>query len=163
MGEHAWCLTGDGHVADPALPDGYAALYRGLPPAEAFRAEHHHMRDDDAVLTFGHAPLRAALKRGAAHQTAQQHTGTGPGRYRTDLPGGLTMLATAEHIHPEGPLGPVKVIWHRPADAAACDGDCDYPPLPAATQASACPAACATYPTPSPSQGSAGAPPADPT
>ncbi|MFE9252880.1 hypothetical protein [Streptomyces sp. NPDC007088] len=39
------------------------------------------------------------------------------------------MLATAEHIHREGPFGPVETIWHRPADPAACDGDCDYHPI----------------------------------
>ncbi|MFF2228928.1 hypothetical protein ACFVV7_37045 [Streptomyces globisporus] len=39
------------------------------------------------------------------------------------------MLATAERLHPEGPLGPVEIIWHRPADPAACDGDCDYHPI----------------------------------
>ncbi|MFI1189316.1 hypothetical protein [Streptomyces californicus] len=48
-------------MADPALPDGYAALYWGLPLAESFRAEHRHVRGDDAVLTFGHDPLRAQL------------------------------------------------------------------------------------------------------
>ncbi|MEU7162044.1 hypothetical protein AB0A98_37370 [Streptomyces chrestomyceticus] len=34
------------------------------------------------------------------------------------------MLATAERIRPAGALGPVEIVWHRPADAA-CDGDCD--------------------------------------
>lgn len=36
------------------------------------------------------------------------------------------MLATAERHHPEGALGVVEIIWHRPADPEACDGDCDY-------------------------------------
>ncbi|MFD8609583.1 hypothetical protein [Streptomyces sp. NPDC059631] len=59
--EHAWCLTGEGQVADPALPDGYAALYWGLPLAETFRAEHRQARGDDAVLTFGADPFRTQL------------------------------------------------------------------------------------------------------
>ncbi|MFF2228927.1 hypothetical protein ACFVV7_37040 [Streptomyces globisporus] len=61
VGEHAWCLTTDGQVADPALPDGYAALYWGLPLAEDFRAEHRQVRGDDAVLTYGRDPLRTQL------------------------------------------------------------------------------------------------------
>ncbi|MFD3970212.1 DUF6283 family protein [Streptomyces cyaneofuscatus] len=59
--EHAWCLTGEGQVADPALPDGHAALYWGLPLAETFRAEHRRTRGDDAVLTYGTDPSRAQL------------------------------------------------------------------------------------------------------
>ncbi|MFI2790593.1 hypothetical protein [Kitasatospora sp. NPDC018614] len=59
--EHAWCLTDDGRVADPALPDGYAALYWGLPLTEEFRAEHRQARGDDAVLTYGTDPFRAQL------------------------------------------------------------------------------------------------------
>ncbi|MBD0673951.1 hypothetical protein BU198_25350 [Streptomyces sp. CBMA156] len=35
------------------------------------------------------------------------------------------MLATAERIHPRGALGTVEILWHRPADPDACDGDCD--------------------------------------
>ncbi|MFD3970211.1 hypothetical protein [Streptomyces cyaneofuscatus] len=38
----------------------------------------------------------------------------------------MKMLATAERHHPEGALGVVEIIWHRPADPEACDGDCDY-------------------------------------
>ncbi|MEW1629666.1 hypothetical protein AB0387_20050 [Streptomyces sp. NPDC089173] len=57
--EHAWCLTDEGQVADPALPDGHAALYWGLPLAETFRAEHRRTRGDDAVLTYGTDPFRA--------------------------------------------------------------------------------------------------------
>ncbi|WP_240152152.1 DUF6283 family protein [Streptomyces mobaraensis] len=59
--EHAWCLTDEGRVADPALPDGYAALYWGLPLAEAFRAEHRRARGDNAVLTYGTDPFRTQL------------------------------------------------------------------------------------------------------
>ncbi|MFK0154170.1 hypothetical protein ACIQVK_19115 [Streptomyces sp. NPDC090493] len=59
--EHAWCLTDDGQVADPALPDGYAALYWGLPLTEEFRAAHRRVRGDDAVLTYGIHPFRAQL------------------------------------------------------------------------------------------------------
>lgn len=59
--EHAWCLTDEGQVADPALPDGHAALYWGLPLAETFRAEHRRTRGDDAVLTYGTDPFRAQL------------------------------------------------------------------------------------------------------
>lgn len=39
------------------------------------------------------------------------------------------MLATAERIHPGGVLGEVEIIWHRPADPGACDGNCDYHPV----------------------------------
>ncbi|MFD4576748.1 hypothetical protein ACFWNK_30830 [Streptomyces sp. NPDC058417] len=59
--EHAWCLTDDGRVADPALPDGYATLYWGLPLAEAFRAEHRQARGNDAILAYGTNPFRAQL------------------------------------------------------------------------------------------------------
>lgn len=59
--EHAWCLTADGRVADPALPDGFADLYWGLPLSETFRAEHRQVRGDDAVLTYGTHPFRAQL------------------------------------------------------------------------------------------------------
>ncbi|GGN44780.1 hypothetical protein GCM10012285_27690 [Streptomyces kronopolitis] len=59
--EHAWCLTADGHVADPALVDGYAALYWGLPLTDTFRAAHRKVRGDDAVLTYGAHPFRAQL------------------------------------------------------------------------------------------------------
>jgi hypothetical protein len=37
----------------------------------------------------------------------------------------MTMLATAERIHPEGAFTEVEIIWHRPADPDACDGNCD--------------------------------------
>ncbi|WP_329142942.1 hypothetical protein OIU91_04535 [Streptomyces sp. NBC_01456] len=59
--EHAWCLTTDGQVADPALVDGYAALYCGLPLTEPFRTAHRRVRGDDAVLTYGTHPFRAQL------------------------------------------------------------------------------------------------------
>lgn len=39
------------------------------------------------------------------------------------------MLATAERIRPQGALGAVEIVWHRPADPAACEGDCDSHPL----------------------------------
>jgi hypothetical protein len=35
------------------------------------------------------------------------------------------MLATAELVRQDGSLGPVKIIWHVPADPDACDGNCD--------------------------------------
>ncbi|KOT47266.1 hypothetical protein ADK43_39935 [Streptomyces rimosus subsp. rimosus] len=38
----------------------------------------------------------------------------------------MIVLATAERVRPAGAPGPVEIIWHRPADPAACDGDCDY-------------------------------------
>jgi hypothetical protein len=34
--EHAWCLTPDGRVADPAVPDGWVLAYRGLPLTASF-------------------------------------------------------------------------------------------------------------------------------
>ncbi|MFD3970354.1 hypothetical protein [Streptomyces cyaneofuscatus] len=48
-------------MADPALPDGFATLYWGLPLAEKFRTEHRQVRGDDAVLTYGRDPLRTQL------------------------------------------------------------------------------------------------------
>ncbi|MFD4576754.1 hypothetical protein ACFWNK_30860 [Streptomyces sp. NPDC058417] len=49
--EHAWCLTDHGDIADPALPDGFATIYLGVPLSHAFRTA----RPDghDAVLTVG--------------------------------------------------------------------------------------------------------------
>ncbi|MFD4576747.1 hypothetical protein ACFWNK_30825 [Streptomyces sp. NPDC058417] len=38
----------------------------------------------------------------------------------------MSMLATAERIHPRAALGTVEILWHRPVDPDACDGDCDY-------------------------------------
>jgi hypothetical protein len=34
------------------------------------------------------------------------------------------MLAAAERVRPDGAL---EIIWHVPADPAACDSDCDHP------------------------------------
>jgi hypothetical protein len=39
------------------------------------------------------------------------------------------MFATAERIHPAGALGEVEIIWNRPADPDACDGNCGYHPV----------------------------------
>ncbi len=49
--EHAWCLDDQGRVADPALPDGYATIYWGLPLTTAFRQGEG--RGHNAVLTIG--------------------------------------------------------------------------------------------------------------
>ncbi|MGW1976515.1 hypothetical protein [Streptomyces sp. NPDC001889] len=49
--EHAWCLTGEGEVADPALPDGMATGYFGIPVSERFRREQQHSRATKAVFT----------------------------------------------------------------------------------------------------------------
>ncbi|WDN55950.1 hypothetical protein [Streptomyces clavuligerus] len=59
--EHARCLNNNGQVADPAPPDGRAALYWGLPLDKAFRAEHRRTRGDHAILTHGTNPIRAPL------------------------------------------------------------------------------------------------------
>lgn len=56
--DHAWCLTEDGSVADPALPDGLAAGYVGVPYSEAFRREQSGRRGD-ALITFGRVALGA--------------------------------------------------------------------------------------------------------
>ena len=48
--EHAWCLTNDGLVADPALPDGLAAGYFGIPLTDDFRRQQQRQRDTDAVF-----------------------------------------------------------------------------------------------------------------
>lgn len=56
--EHAWCLTPGGVIADPALPDGYATLYWGLPLHEDYRRAHRRGENgEDAVLTFGNNPF----------------------------------------------------------------------------------------------------------
>jgi hypothetical protein len=56
--EHAWCLTPDGLVADPALPDGYATLYWGLPLHDTYRHAHRRGENhDDAILTSGADPF----------------------------------------------------------------------------------------------------------
>ncbi|MFK0154169.1 hypothetical protein ACIQVK_19110 [Streptomyces sp. NPDC090493] len=41
----------------------------------------------------------------------------------------MTVLATAERTYPDGSLEPVEIVWHRPADPDACDGNCDYHPV----------------------------------
>ncbi|MEU3855516.1 hypothetical protein [Streptomyces sp. NPDC029554] len=64
--EHAWCLTADGRVADPTLPDGWVVAYRGLALSESFIRAHD--RGDDAVITFGRnlsaGPNTAVLRDG---------------------------------------------------------------------------------------------------
>jgi hypothetical protein len=50
--EHAWCLTDEGKVADPALPDGWATAYFGVPLSDRFCREQRALRGTDAVLTF---------------------------------------------------------------------------------------------------------------
>jgi hypothetical protein len=50
--EHAWCLTDEGKVADPALPDGWATAYFGVPLSDHFCQEQRALRGTDAVLTF---------------------------------------------------------------------------------------------------------------
>ncbi|MFD9398226.1 hypothetical protein ACFWA4_05330 [Streptomyces sp. NPDC060011] len=49
--EHAWCLTQEGRVADPALPDGMATGYVGIPVSCAFRREQQGIRGTHAVFT----------------------------------------------------------------------------------------------------------------
>ncbi|WP_146051047.1 hypothetical protein [Streptomyces noursei] len=48
--EHAWCLTGDGRVADPSLPDGMAEGYLGIPLSGKFCREQRGLRATDAVF-----------------------------------------------------------------------------------------------------------------
>ncbi|MFG2825307.1 hypothetical protein ACGFX4_38500 [Kitasatospora sp. NPDC048365] len=48
--EHAWCLR-DGAVADPSLPDGYAALCLGIPLSTDYRRSEQDRRGTHAVLT----------------------------------------------------------------------------------------------------------------
>ncbi|MGW0673548.1 hypothetical protein [Streptomyces sp. NPDC002746] len=50
--EHAWCLTHEGRVADPALPDGWATAYFGVPLSDRFCREQWALRGADSVLTF---------------------------------------------------------------------------------------------------------------
>ncbi|MFI9825270.1 hypothetical protein ACIHFC_33260 [Streptomyces sp. NPDC052013] len=49
--EHAWCLTDEGDVADPALPDGVATGYIGIPLSSSFRREQQRLRATKAVFT----------------------------------------------------------------------------------------------------------------
>jgi hypothetical protein len=51
VSDHAWCLTPEGEVADPALPDGIAAAYLGVPYTDAFRRSFPE-RHGDALVTF---------------------------------------------------------------------------------------------------------------
>lgn len=64
--EHAWCLTPDGRVADPAAPDGRILAYRGLPLTDAYRRAQN--RDGTAVITYGRdlltGPNTAVLRDG---------------------------------------------------------------------------------------------------
>ncbi|MGW2657026.1 hypothetical protein ACWC1D_25640 [Streptomyces sp. NPDC001478] len=48
--EHAWCLTDEGKVADPALPDGLASGYLGIPITGKFRCEQQRSRNTKAVF-----------------------------------------------------------------------------------------------------------------
>ncbi|MET9122271.1 hypothetical protein [Streptomyces sp. NPDC004528] len=48
--EHAWCLTHEGYIADPALPDGTATGYLGVPLDAAFRRGQQRSRGTDAVF-----------------------------------------------------------------------------------------------------------------
>lgn len=36
------------------------------------------------------------------------------------------MLAVAARVHSESAFGTIQIIWHKPADPAACDDNCDY-------------------------------------
>ncbi|MEU9663690.1 hypothetical protein [Streptomyces chartreusis] len=49
--EHAWCVTDEGDVADPALPDGVATGYFGIPLTSDFRREQQRLRATRAVFT----------------------------------------------------------------------------------------------------------------
>ncbi|MGW7100453.1 hypothetical protein [Streptomyces sp. NPDC054838] len=49
--EHAWCLTADGTVADPAVPDGWTIGYLGLPFSTAFRQNLRDARPGAAIIT----------------------------------------------------------------------------------------------------------------
>ncbi|MFD7961192.1 hypothetical protein ACFV5J_10335 [Streptomyces zaomyceticus] len=48
--EHAWCLTDEGKVADPALPDHTASGYLGIPLTYDFRCEQQRIRQTNAVF-----------------------------------------------------------------------------------------------------------------
>ncbi|SHM52173.1 hypothetical protein [Streptomyces yunnanensis] len=59
--EHAWCLTGEGQVADPSLPDGMAVGYVGIPLSDGFRHEQQLLRATDAVFTSDPSNLLAGV------------------------------------------------------------------------------------------------------
>lgn len=50
--EHAWCLTPEGLVVDPAVADGLATAYVGVPLTDRFCSEQRELRQTDAVLAF---------------------------------------------------------------------------------------------------------------
>ncbi|MFI8343929.1 hypothetical protein ACIF8W_28205 [Streptomyces sp. NPDC085639] len=86
--EHAWCLDGKGQVADPALPDGKAQGYLGIPVTADFRHAQQRLRGTDAVFTSDPSNpqasvnehiLRAGLPENAvAHPTTHRSTRSGP-------------------------------------------------------------------------------------
>lgn len=49
--DHAWCLTNAGKVADPAIPNGLAVLYLGIPVTTTFRLDQQSRRGTYAVFT----------------------------------------------------------------------------------------------------------------
>ncbi|KUN35726.1 hypothetical protein AQJ30_23850 [Streptomyces longwoodensis] len=72
--EHAWCVTDEGDVADPALPDGVATGYFGIPLNSDFRREQQRVRATKAVFTsdpsnplagYNERILQQGLPRGA--------------------------------------------------------------------------------------------------
>ncbi|GGN46657.1 hypothetical protein [Streptomyces fuscichromogenes] len=90
--EHAWCLTPDGRVADPAIPDGWVLAYRGLPLTASFlRAQG---RGDAAVITLPRdmlvgpnaAVLRDGLPSDALATDTRLAAGDGPAVPARHLP-----------------------------------------------------------------------------
>ncbi|MBM9624438.1 hypothetical protein [Streptomyces zhihengii] len=66
--EHAWCLTADGLVADPALPDGTATGYFGIALSDAYRREQQSNRGTNAVFASDPANPLAGINEQALRE-----------------------------------------------------------------------------------------------
>ncbi|MFD7835654.1 hypothetical protein [Streptomyces sp. NPDC059761] len=83
---HAWCLTPSGTVADPAIPDGWAAGYLGVPFSTRFRHTLRETRPGTALVTAG--PL----------ELGRPYYGPNTTILREGLPPGA-LAPGAEHAH----------------------------------------------------------------
>ncbi|MFD9484126.1 hypothetical protein ACFWBX_08990 [Streptomyces sp. NPDC059991] len=71
--EHAWCLTDEGDVADPALPDGVVTGYFGIPLNSDFRREQQRLRAAKAVFTSDPSNPLAGLNEQILRQGLPRH------------------------------------------------------------------------------------------
>ncbi|MFF8847958.1 hypothetical protein ACF08N_35515 [Streptomyces sp. NPDC015127] len=71
--EHAWCLTDEGDVVDPALPNGVATGYFGIPLSSDFRREQQRHRATKAVFTSDPSNPLAGINEQILCQGLPQH------------------------------------------------------------------------------------------